>query len=53
MDIVKEMIEKEQFEAPKFTIDKSVRDFYDFNKDSFKLADYRYNDFDAKIEIAI
>lgn len=53
VDIVKEMIEKEQFEAPKFTIDKSVRDFYDFNKDSFKLADYRYNDFDAKIEIAI
>ena len=53
VDIVKEMIENEQFEAPKFFIDRTVKDFYEFNKDSFKLENYRYNPFDKKIEIAI
>lgn len=53
VDIVKEMLDKEQFPAPKFIIDKSVKSFYDFNKDSFALEDYKYNDFDKEIEIAI
>ena len=33
--------------------DRTVKDFYEFNKDSFKLENYRYNPFDKKIEIAI
>ncbi|MDY2959813.1 MAG: thymidylate synthase [Hornefia sp.] len=53
IDIVKDMLKREQFEAPKFTLDKSIKNFYDFNKDSFRLENYRYNDFDYKIEIAI
>lgn len=53
VDIVKEMISKPQHEAPKFTIDSGINDFYDFTKDSFSLDGYEYNQFNSKIEVAI
>ena len=50
---VKAMIEKEGFAAPKVTLDKSITNFYDFTKDSFKVEDYRYHPFDFEIPMAI
>ncbi len=50
--IVERLIEKEQFEAPKFELDKSIDDFYKFTDSSFKLIDYKFNDFNERIEVA-
>ena len=53
VDLVREMIEKEPFPAPKVTLDPTVTDFYQFTKDSFKVEDYQYHPFTAKIPVAI
>ena len=53
VDLVREMIEKEPFPAPKVTLDPSVTDFYQFTKDSFKVEDDQYHPFTAKIPVAI
>ena len=53
VDLVREMIEKEPFPAPKVTLDPTVTDFYKFTKDSFKVEDYQYHPFTAKIPVAI
>ena len=53
VDLVREMIEKEPFPAPKVTLDPSVTDFYQFTKYSFKVEDYQYHPFPAKIPVAI
>ena len=51
--IIKEIIEKKPFDAPKFTLDKSVTDFYKFTADSFTLENYEYHKEDIKFEVAI
>lgn len=51
--IVKEMLEKEDYPAPKFVMNPDNKDFYEFTADDFKLEDYRYNTLDKKIEVAI
>ena len=51
--IVKEIIKQKQYKAPKFLIDKSITDFYDFRVDSFKFVDYKCNNKKYKIEVAI
>ena len=51
--IIKEIIEKKPFEAPKFMLDKSVTDFYKFTADSFTLENYEYHKEDIKFEVAI
>ena len=53
VDLVREMIEKEPFPAPKVTLDPTITDFYQFTKDSFKVEDYQYHPFTAKIPVAI
>ncbi len=50
--IVERLIEKEQFEAPKFELDRTIDDFYKFTDSSFTLEDYKYNEFNEKIEVA-
>ncbi|MBE6701043.1 MAG: thymidylate synthase [Ruminococcaceae bacterium] len=50
--IVERLIEKPQFEAPKFELDKTIDDFYKFTDSSFTLTDYKYNDFNERIEVA-
>ncbi len=50
--IVERLIEKPQFDAPKFELDKSIDDFYKFTDTSFTLTDYKYNEFNEKIEVA-
>ncbi len=51
--IVKELIEKKTYPAPKFSLDKSVTDFYDFTADSFTLENYEYNKEEVKFPVAI
>ena len=51
--IVKEIIQLEQHPAPKLIIDKSIKNFYDFTVDSFKLENYVCNTKKYKIEVAI
>ena len=51
--IIKEVIEKPQYPAPKFWINPDVKNFYDFIVDDFRLEGYKFNDLDKKIEVAI
>ena len=50
---VKAMLENEGYPAPKFSMDKSITNFYDFTKDSFKVEDYQFHPFDFEIPMAI
>lgn len=52
IDMVKEIIEQPQFEAPKLIVDKSIKNFYDFTVDSFKLEDYKCNEKKYRIPVA-
>ena len=51
--LVEEMIKRPTFKAPKFKIDKSIKNFYDFTVDSFDLEDYEYNPPICIIEVAV
>ena len=51
--IVKEIIEREQFPAPKFVINKDVKNFYEFKVSDFALEGYEYTPLGKKIEVAI
>ena len=51
--LVEKMLENPGYDAPKFQMDPSVTDFYQFTKDSFQMEGYRYHDFDGEIPIAI
>ena len=51
--IIEKMLEQIPVEAPKFTIDPSVTDFYSITRDSFKLEGYTPAPFDDKVPIAI
>jgi thymidylate synthase len=51
--IIEELIEKQEQDAPVLEIDKSIKSFYDFTVDSFKLINYEFNPFKLKVPIAI
>ena len=51
--IIKELIEKKPFDAPKVTLDPTITDFYDFTKDSFKIENYQFHEFTTKIPVAV
>lgn len=51
--IVEDLIGREPFEAPIFTMDKSVNDFYTFSTESFTLDGYKFHDFKIRIPVAI
>ena len=50
---VKAMLEREGYDAPKVTLDKSITDFYDFTKNSFQVEDYKFHPFEFEIPMAI
>ena len=47
--VVEELIARKPFDAPKFTLDPSVTDFYDFTPDSVKLEGYQAHSLDPKL----
>ncbi|MDO4567096.1 MAG: thymidylate synthase, partial [Oscillospiraceae bacterium] len=51
--IIEEIIKNELKPAPKFTLDASIKDFYDFTPESFKLEGYEYTRLEARIPVAI
>ena len=51
--IVEALIQRQPRPAPKLWIDPSVKNFYDFAVDSFRLEGYDPWPFDEKIEVAI
>ena len=51
--IVKEIIENEQYPAPKFVMNRDIRDFYQFTRDDFRLEGYVANTKKYDIPIAI
>ena len=50
--IIKEVIEKSQYPAPKFWINPDVKNFYDFTVDDAQLDGYDYWPLDVKIPVA-
>ena len=50
--MVEDIIAQKQFAAPKLEVDKSIKNFYDFTVDSFKLTDYNCNDKKYQIPVA-
>ena len=50
--IVEEILKMPVLPAPKLEIDWSVKNFYDFTVDSFKLIDYKYNEKKYDIPVA-
>ena len=51
--IIEQMLSEPEKPAPAFFIDPSVKDFYAFTKDSFRLEGYEPRPFEAKIPIAV
>ena len=51
--VIQELIKKEPKPAPRFLIDPEVKDFYAFNRDSFRMEGYEYHEFTGKIPVAV
>lgn len=51
--IVKELIQRPVFPAPKFVINPDIRDFYDFTVEDVRLEDYRHGAKITKIPVAV
>ena len=50
---VERMLQGAPHPAPKFVINKEIKDFYKFTVDDFALEDYEYEPFHEKFEVAI
>lgn len=53
VDIIRELIERPQFPAPKFSLNPDVKDFYDFTVDDIKIEDYQKNSQITNIPVAV
>ena len=51
--IVKELIARPTYAAPKFWLNPEIKDFYAFTKDDVALTDYQYGEPIGKIPVAI
>ena len=53
VDIIKELIARPQYPAPKVTLNPEVKNFYDFTVDDLIIEDYRKNPQVKNIPVAI
>lgn len=53
IDLVKDLIKRKPFKAPKFVLNKKVKDFYSFKVEDFSLVDYKAGEQIKNIEVAI
>lgn len=53
VDIVRELIERPYYDAPKFTLNPDVKNFYDFTTDDILVEDYKTGPQVTNIPIAI
>ncbi len=51
--IIKELIARPQYPAPKFELNPDIKDFYDFTVDDIRITDYQKNEQIRNIPIAI
>ena len=51
--IIKELIERETFPAPKVRLNPEIKNFYDFTVDDFIVEDYEHGKPIGKVPIAI
>ncbi|MBO4262127.1 MAG: thymidylate synthase [Clostridia bacterium] len=51
--IIEELIKRPVYDSPKVTLDPSIKDFYSFTPDSFKVENYVHGDKIPKFEVAI
>ena len=51
--IVKELIARPTYPAPKFWLNPEIKNFYDFTKDDVALTDYQYGEPIGRIPVAI
>jgi thymidylate synthase len=51
--IIRELIARPQYPAPKFELNPDIRDFYDFTVDDIRVTDYQKNEQIKNIPIAI
>jgi thymidylate synthase len=51
--IIKELISRPQYNAPKLTINPDVKDFYDFTPEDFRLEGYEHGPQIKNIPIAV
>ena len=52
VDIVKKLMERQPYPAPRLWINPDVTDFYAFTPEDFKLEDYRFHTLEEKIPVA-
>lgn len=53
VDIIKDLINRKQYDAPKFTLNPEVHDFYKFTRNDVWLENYEYGEQIKDIPIAI
>ncbi len=53
IDMVKELINRPSLPAPKFTMNKDIKNFYDFTVDDFNIEGYEYGPSLGKIPVAV
>lgn len=53
VDIVKNLIEREQYPAPKVSLDPDIKDFYEFSVDDLYIENYQHGEQVKNIPIAI
>ena len=51
--MVEEMLDKTPYDAPRFILDPSVKNFYDFTPDSVRLEGYQAHPVPGKIPVAV
>ena len=53
VDIIKELISRPQYPAPKVTLNPDIRNFYDFTTDDIKVENYQHGEQIRNIPVAI
>ena len=51
--IVKELIQRKEYDAPKVTLNPDIKDFYKFSEDDFIIENYQYGEQVKNIPIAV
>ena len=53
MDAVREIITRQPYDAPRFSLDPAVTDFYAFTPDSVRLEGYQAHPVPGTIPVAV
>ena len=51
--LIKKLIEREPLPAPKFEMNKAIKNFYDFTVDDFNIIDYKHGESIGRVPVAI